>query len=103
MTTPAPGIRATPAQGLAAGGVALLALPVGLFGSALLSPILVFVLGVVVELAGVMGWLRGRWWGYLAAALAAGLMLGAAAYLLLGLIQPDGPASGGGLGGPPIR
>lgn len=91
---PAPRFRASPAIALGMLGVAVLAIPVGLFGSAL-SPALVFLLGAASELAGLIGWLRRRRWGFLVVALGAGLLIGAAAYVVLGLIQPDGPACGG--------
>ena len=81
--------------------VAALAIPVGLFGSAL-SPALVFLLGAAAELAGLIGWLRRRRWGFLIVALGAGLLVGAASYIVLGLIQPDGPATGGGFGRPSV-
>lgn len=99
-TAPAPRFRATPAIALGMVSVAVLAIPVGLFGSAL-SPALMFLLGAVFELAGLFGWLGRRRWGFLVVALGAGLLIGAASYVVLGLIQPDGPASGGGFGGPP--
>lgn len=55
-----------------------------------------FLLGAAAELAGVIGWMRCRRWGFFLLALGAGLMLGAAAYILLGLIQPDGAGTGDG-------
>jgi hypothetical protein len=99
-TVPAPRFRASPAVALGMDGVAVVAIPAGLFGAAF-SMAAVFLFGAVAELAGVIGWLRRQRWGFLVLALGAGLMLGAAAYIVLGLIQPDGVASGGGYGGPP--
>lgn len=83
-------------------GVAVLAIPAGLFGAAF-SMAAVFLVGAAAELAGLVGWLRRRRWGFLILALGAGLMLGAAAYILLGLIQPEGAGTGDGFGGPSAR
>jgi len=91
----APRFRASPAVALGMVGVTVVAIPVGLFGS-IFSMAAVFLVGAVAELAGVIGWLRRRRWGFFLLALGAALMVGAAAYILLGLIQPDGAGSGGG-------
>ncbi len=98
----APRFRASPAVALGMVGVAVVAIPAGLFG-AVFSMAAVFLVGAAAELAGLIGWMRRRRWGFLLLALGAGLMLGAAAYILLGLIQPDGAGTGEGFSGPPAR
>jgi hypothetical protein len=74
---------------------AVLALPAGLYGTAL-SPLTVWVVGALAAAVGAVGTARRARWGLLLLVIGAALLLGSAAYFVLGLIQPDGPASGGG-------
>lgn len=78
----------------------VLALAIGLYGTAL-SPLVVWVTGLLTVVVGVVGVTRRARWGILVLVVGAALLLGSAAYFVLGLIQPDGmPSQGGGSGIP---
>ncbi len=94
-TAPRPKVGVGFRLGLVA--AAVLGLPLGLYGTAL-SPLAVWIVGVLAAAAGAVGSARRSRWGVLLLVIGAALLLGSAAYFILGLIQPDGPASGSGSG-----
>ena len=71
--------------------------PAGLFATAV-SPMAVWIVGTMVAVFGLAGAARRSRWGVVLLVIGAALLLGSAAYFALGLIQPDGPASGTGGG-----
>lgn len=77
---------------------AALAFPIGLFGMAFALGWAVYLLGGGAVLVGAIATPLGRRWGFPVVGVGVGLLVGAAAYIVLGLIQPDGPASGSGSG-----
>jgi hypothetical protein len=74
--------------------------------------ILAVLLGLALSVLGFFGWLlgpsllvlgaigrrTGARWALWALLVGAGLLLGTMAYVVLGLLTPDGPGSGGGTG-----
>ncbi|NHF61850.1 hypothetical protein [Microcella pacifica] len=78
--------------GLAIAGLA--GLVVGLFGSAL-AMWLVWIAGGAAAILGGIALARHVRWGSVLLAFGVALLLGSAAYIGLGLIQPDGPPCGG--------
>lgn len=78
----------------------VIALAAGLYGTAL-SPLAVWVIGILTAVVGVVGVTRRARWGVLVLVVGAAFLLGSAAYFLLGLIQPDGMASRSGGSGIP--
>lgn len=68
-------------------------LPLGLYGTAV-SPLTVWIIGVLAAAVGAVGTARRARWGVFLLVIGGAVLLGSAAYFVLGLIQPDGPASG---------
>ena len=73
---------------------ATLGLGAGLLGTAF-SMWLVWIAGLVVAIAGGIAAALGARRGSVLLTLGLALLLGSAAYFVLGMIQPDGPACGG--------
>jgi hypothetical protein len=89
--------RIGPGLWVGLGVAAVAAILVGLYGSAF-AMWMVWLTGGAAALVGGIASSRRARWGFVLLAVGAGLLLGSAAYIGLGLIQPDGPASGGGSG-----
>lgn len=70
---------------------------VGFFGSAL-TPLLGALIGGAIAAIGLVGYTQRHSWGAMVLTLGIGLVVGAAAYIVLGLVQSDGSASGSGSG-----
>lgn len=75
----------------------VLALAAGLYGTAF-SMVAVWAVGGLAAVIGAIGAARHTRWGFLLLVIGGPLLVGSVAYITLGLIQPDGPASGGGSG-----
>lgn len=91
-TTPRP--RAGPRFGFGLAAAAIVGLPAGLYGTAL-SPLTVWIVGGLVVVTGGIGAALRSCWGVLLLVIGGALLLGSAAYVVLGLSQPDGPVCGG--------
>ncbi|WP_454131441.1 hypothetical protein [Microbacterium lacticum] len=87
--------RIGPGLWIGVGVAAVAAVVVGLFGSAFAVWVVWLAGGATAVVGGIASLRRARW-GFVLLVVGAGLLLGSAAYISLGLIQPDGPASGGG-------
>lgn len=68
---------------------------IGFFGS-IFGPVYIGAIGVVLVIAGLAG--RRRAWGIFALKIGLGIVAGACAYVILGLLIPDGAASVHGRG-----
>jgi len=75
--------------------LALVAIPVGLFGTAVTPGWAMLATGALLATAGMVAAVLRQRWGFVMLAIGAGLLLGIGGYVGLGLIQPDGPACGG--------
>lgn len=70
-------------------------LVLGFFGS-VFSPLIGAGLGGVLAVFGMMGYVQRSRLGALVLTIGAALIVGAGLYILLGVLQPDGPATGSG-------
>lgn len=77
---------------------AVIGLAIGFFGSAI-SPLIGAAVGGILAIAGTVGYVQRAPWGAVVLTLGVALVAGAALYILLGIIQPDGASSGSGTSG----
>jgi hypothetical protein len=77
--------------------VAVIGLLLGLYGS-IFGPLYPFVLGLVATVVGAIVMARGIPWGRVLLTWGLAMIVGAALYVALGLLTPDGAGSGSGTG-----
>lgn len=87
--------RVGPVFGVSLIVVGLVAFLAGLFGMGLVGSWVVWLVGGAATLGGAIGSAHRSRWGFVLLTLGVALLLGSAAYIVLGLLQPDGPACGG--------
>lgn len=74
---------------------AVVGLAIGFFGSAI-SPFIGAMVGGILAIAGTVGYVQRAPWGAVVLTLGVALVAGAALYILIGIIQPDGASTGSG-------